>query len=129
MVDLQSLTEEILRDINAVSVSADPVLMDYANELAAGVTAEREAEIAEALPAPYTLEESATAELGSDKIRVPRMTVVQASRAGDEEWITSASGRRMRRSKADCVVGYNVVADTEWYAVVKFAILWRRDKS
>ena len=122
------IAQQILEDINSVSRSDDETLVALADELAEGVTAEREAEITALLPAPYTIEEQASAQLG-ETIRVPRMTVVTATWTPDTEWVTSAAqGRRMRRKKADCVVGSYMLADNDFVMAARVVVLWRRDK-
>lgn len=119
---------QILEDINAVSRSEDENLIALADELAEGVDAEREAEITELLPFPYTIEEQATAQIG-ETIRVPRMTVVTASWTPDIGWVTSApQGRRMRRKKAECAVGSYMLADNDFVMAARVVILWRRDR-
>lgn len=123
------LIEDILDEINAVGEpSTDATLLAFANELAAGVTAEREAAIAAELAPAYTLKELATAQANQDFIRVPRMVVATASKVGGGEWTTSTQGRRMRREKGSCAVGLHVVFESDDFQVVKLAILWRRVK-
>ena len=79
---MDELISQVLLEMNAVSRTEDAALVAYAEEMAAGVSAEREAEITADLPVPYTLEESATADLSGDTLRVPRMAVVTATKVG-----------------------------------------------
>ncbi len=124
------LVEQILREANVVSTGDDVDLAVIAAELAAGVTADREAEISDELPVPYTLEESSTADVDGEKIRVPRMVVVMASRPDpDAQWTTSLTGRKLRRPKADCIVGRHDLMDDGTYAVRRYILLWRRPKT
>ena len=128
---MRELIDQVLEDINCESEFQphegwEVDLVEFANELAAGVTAEREAEIAATLPVPYTRLAEATAEVSADKIRVPRMVIATATKASGGDWITSTQGRRMRRPKADCIVGSRTLVDNEYVTVVRFVILWRR---
>lgn len=122
---MREIIKQILADINAQSESADDGIVALATELAAGVSAEREAEISEALPVPYTLLDNATAQMDDEKIRVPRMVVATATKVNGA-WTTSTQGRRMRRAKADCVVGVHTIADNEVCTLLRVVVLWRR---
>ena len=125
---MSDLVDQIKDEINAVSVNNDEGLLALASELAVGVTAEREMEIVESLPKSYVMRESATADLGVDEIDVPRMVLVVATKVPDGEWITSTYGRRMRKEKANCVIGEYTIADNSYATIKRFAVLWNRVK-
>ena len=120
--------EQVLQELNVVSRTEVPALVDFAMDMAAGVTPEREAEIAEALPGPYTMRESATAEMGAEQIRVPRISVVMVSWTPESGWLTSTSGRRLHRAKADAAIGVHVIFESEYAKAGRIVVLWRRDK-
>ena len=135
-MDVQELIVDIFEEINASTVTDDEDLLMYANELAAGVDAERDAAIAEALPVPYTMQKPARAQLDGDFIRMPRVVYVDASKVGDRDWAFSKFGRRLNREKMDCAVGMNVEFEmpanpetgTDAITIMRFAILWRRNR-
>ena len=117
---------QILSEINAISLTDDQTIIALATELAEGVTDVEETEIVAQLPIPYTRVESATAELGEEKIRVPRMVLSTVTWTPSTGWITSETGRRMRKPKADCAVGSHVLVDNEHAVAARVVILWRR---
>ena len=125
---MDGVIETILTEINCETRNEDSDMVRVANELAAGVTAEREAEIAESLPRPYPMLESATADVHGPKIRVPRIATATAHQVGDGEWVTSTRGRRLCRKKADCAVGVHVVTANDFVCVVNIVVLWKRVK-
>ena len=123
------LVETIMQETQCVSTTDDESLAAYAQELAEGVTAERDAEIAEALPVPYQKKVPARAQLDGDMLTIPRCVIATASRAEGGDWITSTKGPRMGRAKADCAVGVHpelVIPNV--VEIVRIVILWRRDK-
>ena len=123
------LIETIMQETQCVSSTDDAELAAYAQELAEGVTAERDAEIAEALPVPYSKKVPARAQLDGDTLTIPRCVIAQASRQGDGEWHTSTRGPRMAREKAGCAVGVHVELDIPGVVeIVRVVILWRRVK-
>ena len=131
MSDYKEVVDAILERVNSVSTTGDAGLIATANELAAGVTAEREAEIcAEELPIPYTFETPARAQIDGDTIRVPRSVNTAASWTPDGGWNTGTSmGRRLRRQKADCAVGVHVDLDIpDVVKILRIVVLWRRVK-
>ena len=121
------LIGRILGEINASNATDDQDLIDAANELAAGVTAEREAEIAESLPAAYSQKKPARAQIDGDYITVPKAVYVSASFVNGE-WFTSTSGRKLNRPKMDCAVGTYVEYDSPEVTIFRIVILWRREK-
>ena len=127
-----SLVETIMQETGCVSEAepeTDAALWAYAQELAEGVTAERDAEIAAALPVPYQKRVPARAQIDGDELIIPRCVIAQASRAAGGEWNTSTRGPRMGRSKAGCAVGFHVELDIPGVVeIVRVVILWRRDK-
>ena len=125
---MSKLIDKIMEEINCVSGSTDPALVNAAEELARGVTAEREAEISEALPRPYTMLQSSTADVHGPKIRVPRMVRVSAHKIGNGEWITSTSGRRLGLKKEGCAVGSHTVVANDVATVKNLVVLWRRER-
>ena len=127
------LIEDILDDISCVSqVGSDEdsmKLIAFAQELAEGVTAERDAEIAEALPVPYQKRVPARAQIDGDELTIPRCVIAQASRARGGEWNTSTRGPRMGRMKAGCAVGVHVELDIPGVVeIVRVVVLWRRGR-
>ena len=123
---MNGVIDQALAEINSLSQTDDPALVSAANELAAGVTAEREAEIAEALPVPYTMLQSSTADIHGAKIRVPRMVRVIGHKLPGGDWVTSTSGRKLGLEKADCAVGLHTVVANDYATVVNLVVLWRR---
>ena len=123
------LVDRILDETDCVSMSDDADLAAYAQELAEGVTAERDAEIALSLPVPYQKKVPARAQIDGDELTIPRCVIATASRAADGDWITSSQGPRMGREKAACAVGVHeelVIPDV--VEIVRVVILWRRVK-
>ena len=121
--------EQIENEVQCVSFTDDPTLIAYAKELAEGVTAERDAEIAEALPKPYQKKVPARAQLDGDELTIPRCVYVTASRAAGGDWITSTKGPRMGRVKAGCAIGvYTELHIPDVVEIVRVVILWRRDR-
>ena len=117
-----------VESIGTIHTGMQAELQAFADELAAGVTPERDAEIAEALPAPYTMKLPARAQLDGDNLLCPRVSYVDASKVPDEDWNTgSAVGRRLRRAKEGAVVGIHVELDIpDVVKIVRIAVLWRR---
>ena len=123
------LIETILKETQCGSRSYDPNLNTLAQELAEGVTAERDAEIAESLPVPYQKKVPARAQLDGDFLTIPRCVIATASRADGGEWITSTKGPRMGKPKADCAVGvHEELVIPGVVEIVRIVILWRREK-
>ena len=123
------LIETIMQETQCVSKNDYEVLNAYAQELAEGVTAERDAEIAEALPVPYQKKVPARAQLDGDMLTIPRCVIATASRANGGYWITSTKGPRMGRPKAGCAVGvHEELVIPGVVEIVRIVILWRRDK-
>ena len=119
--------ETIMAETQCVSRLDDTALTAWAQELAEGVTAERDAEIAEALPVPYQKRVPARAQIDGDELTIPRAITATATRVPGGEWITSSRGPRMGRAKADCVVGVAVELDIpNVVEIIRFVILWRR---
>ena len=123
------LIQHILDEVQCVSRADDPTLEAFAQELAEGVTAERDAAIAEALPVPYQKKVPARAQIDGDELTIPRCVIATASRQAGGEWHTSTRGPRMGRAKAGCAVGVH----TELHIpsvleIVRVVILWRRDR-
>ena len=127
------LIETIMEETGCVSAAEDgeqgEILAAFAQELAEGVTAERDAEIAEALPVPYQKKVPARAQIDGDELTIPRSVTATASRGPDGDWITSTMGPRMGRAKAGCAVGVHVELDIpDVVEIVRVVILWRRDR-
>ena len=127
--EMQDLIEKVLDEVACEDIVVDDTLEDFAQELAEGVTAERDAEIAEELPVPYTKRVPARAQIDGEELLIPRCVIATASKVPGGEWITSTRGPRLGKAKAGCVVG----ATTELYIpdvlhIVRVVILWRRPK-
>ena len=127
------LVETIMQETGCVSAAEDgeqgQMLGAFAQELAEGVTAERDAEIAEALPVPYQKKVPARAQIDGDELTIPRCVIAQAAREAGGEWNTSTRGPRMGRAKAGCAVGVHVELDIpDVVEIVRVVILWRRDR-
>ena len=123
------LVETIMQETGCVSEANTTPLFDFAQELAEGVTAERDAEIAAALPVPYQKRVPARAQIDGDELTIPRCVIAQASREAGGEWKTSTRGPRMGRAKAGCAVGVHVELDIPGVVeIVRVVILWRRDR-
>ena len=123
------LLQTIMQETQCVSTSENEKLFAFAQELAEGVTAERDAEIAVALPIPYQKKVPARAQLDGDTLTIPRCVIATASRAEGGDWITSTKGPRMGRAKAFCAFGIHpelVIPNV--VEIVRIVILWRRDK-
>ena len=124
---------EVITDLNVQSMGvADPELHqklnEYAMELAQGVTAERDAEIAADLPRPYQMRLPARAQLDGDELVCPRVAYVDASKVPGGEWQTTAArGQRLARVKDGAFVGAAVELDIpDVVTIIRIAVLWRR---
>ena len=127
--DAADVVATIMEETQCVSTTEDEALAAIAQELAMGVTAERDAEIAAALPVPYTKRVPARAQLDGDTLLIPRAITATASRAAGGDWITSTKGPRMGRAKAGCAVGVHVELEIPGVVeIVRVVILWRREK-
>ena len=125
----QELVNRIMQETDCVSMSDDADLAAVAQELAEGVTAERDAEIAEALPKPYQKKVPARAQIDGDELTIPRCVIAQASHVAGQDWRTSTRGPRMGRAKAGCAVGvHQEFVMPGVMEIVRVVILWRRDK-
>ena len=126
------LVKTIMKEVGCVSEAEpemDASLWAFAQELAEGVTAERDAEIAAALPVPYQKKVPARAQIDGEELTIPRCVIAQAARQAGGEWNTSTKGPRMGRAKAGCAVGFHVELDIPGVVeIVRVVILWRRDK-
>ena len=123
------LVETIMQETQCISETDDAALDAYAQELAEGVTAERDAEIADALPVPYQKKVPARAQLDGDTLTIPRCVIATATRVEGGDWITSTKGPRMGRSKAGCAVGVHPeLVIPKVLEIVRIVILWRRDR-
>ena len=123
------LVETIMQETQCISETDDAALDAYAQELAEGVTAERDAEIAEALPVPYQKKVPARAQLDGDTLTIPRCVIATATRVEGGDWITSTKGPRMGRAKAGCAVGVHPeLVIPKVLEIVRIVILWRRDR-
>ena len=127
--EMQDLIEQVLDEVACEDLVLDDKLEAFAQELAEGVTAERDAEIAEELPVPYTKKVPARAQIDGETLLIPRCVIATATKVPDGEWITSTKGPRLGKAKAGCVAG----ATTELYIpdvlhIVRVVILWRRPK-
>ena len=118
---------QVLQDLNADGTTEDASLIEYAQELAEGVTGPREAEIADALPAPYARRIPARAQLDGDTLHVPRQAIVDASLI-DGVFRSSAMGKKLRAPKTACAVGFNVEVTGAWGTIYRIVVLWRRAK-
>ena len=123
------LINTIMEETQCVSTTDDAELLVYAQELANGVTAERDAEIAESLPVPYQKKVPARAQIDGDYLTIPRCVIATASRADGGDWITSTKGPRMGKTKAACAVGvHEELVIPGVVEIVRIVILWKRDK-
>ena len=123
------LVKTIMDETQCVSLTDLESVALYAQELAEGVTAERDAQIAADLPKPYQKKVPARAQLDGDFLTIPRCVIATASRAEGGAWITSTKGPRMGRVKAGCAVGVHpelVIPNV--LEIVRVVILWKRDK-
>ena len=119
----------ILDEAQCMSYADDPELDAYAQELAEGVTSERDEEIAEALPTPYQKKVPARAQIDGDELTIPRCVIATAARQEGGEWHTSTKGPRMGRMKAGCAVGVHTELDIPGVLeIIRVVILWRRYK-
>ena len=126
---VEQMVDQVCEELNVSSrVSGESLLVLIAAELAAGVTAERDAEIAGELPAPYTARLAARAQIDGDTIHVPRVIYVDASVIPGRDLMTSARGRRQAKAKRDVAVGIHTVISGDWGTIYRFAVLWRREK-
>ena len=124
-----ALIETIMQETACVSDNDDEALAAAAQELAEGVTAERDAEIAASLPVPYQKKVPARAQLDGEELTIPRCVIAQASRGVGQEWKTSTRGPRLGRVKAGCAVGVaEELVLPGVVEIVRVVILWRRDK-
>jgi len=131
MNDFSDLFDRLEGELNIVSFGdPNPDLEAAVDLLADGVTPEKDAEIAEALPVPYTVKVPARAQLDGEMLRCPRVAYVDASIVPDGEWRTSsARGQRLRRAKADVYMAASVELDIpDVVTIVKVAVLWRPHK-
>ena len=123
------ITGKILSETHCVSKTDNPELWKLAQELAEGVTAERDAELAASLPVPYQKKVPARAQIDGDYLTIPRCVYTSASRAAGGEWITSSKGPRMGRAKAGCAVGvHEELVIPGVVEIIRVVILWKRDK-
>ena len=123
------LIETITQETQCVSMADDQTLNEFAQELAEGVTAERDAMIADALPVPYQKKVPARAQLDGDFLTIPRCVIATASRAEGGDWITSTKGPRMGKTKAGCAIGvHEELVIPGVLEIVRIVILWRREK-
>ena len=126
------LAEMIMLETGCTSEApADSELYAVAQELAEGVTAERDAEIAAALPVPYQKRVPARAQIDGEELIIPRCVIATATRAtaSGGDWITSTRGPRLGRAKADCAIGMHVELDIPHVVeIVRVVILWRNVK-
>ena len=120
--DLATLLQEQSR---CASLTENQTILAAAQELAEGVTAEREAEISADLPVPYAMRVPATAQLDGEELTVPRALRVDASNTGDG-WNVGMQGRRQGLAKRDCAIGMHVDLDIPGVTIVNAVILWRR---
>ena len=127
------LINEVLEDLNVQSTGVTDLdlytaLQEYASELAEGVTPERDAEIADALPRPYQMKLPARAQLDGEMLTCPRVAYVDASKVPGGEWQTSAArGQRLSKVKEGAFVGLHVALDIpDVVTIVRLAVLWRR---
>ena len=125
----RDIVEQIMQETQCVSATDDLYLHDYAQELAEGVTAERDAEIARGLPVPYQKRVPARAQIDGEELTIPRCIYATASRADGGAWVTSTKGPRMGRVKAGCAVGvHDDLIIPGVVEIIRVVILWRRDK-
>ena len=133
-LDLSELLAQINSDLNVIvgdSNADDELLEALSLELAEGVTAERDAEIAELLPVPYTMKVPARAQLDGDFLRCPRVAYVDASKVPGEDWVTSAArGRRSAKPKTGVFMSaHTVLSIPDVVEIVRVAVLWRKPKA
>ena len=133
-LEMLELFEKINSDLNVIvgdSNADDELLGVLTFELAQGVTAERDAEIAELLPVPYTMKVPARAQLDGEFLRCPRVAYVDASKVPGEDWVTSAArGRRSAKPKTGVFMSAHTVLDIpDVVEIVRVAVLWRKPKS
>ena len=124
---MKEIVERVLGEINSQGTSDDEAIQAFADELAGGVDAEREMEIAIQLPRGYTRKELLSAEEG-ERVLLPRMLVVSAHKLPGKDWHTSTTGRGLRRRKEGCVVGVHTVVDNEHVTSLHMVVLWQRLK-
>ena len=124
---VDALPTVLAQEAGCISMTDDAALMAAAQELAEGVTAERDAEIALALPVPYSMRVPATAQLDGDELTVPRALRLGASSTGGEWNLGSMQGRRQRVEKRACAIGVHVALDIpQVVTIVEAVVLWRR---
>ena len=123
---LAALPLVLAQEARCLTTTEDPALIAAAQELAEGVTAERDAEIALALPGPYRQRVPATAQLDGDELTVPRALRLGASSTGGSWDLGSMQGRRQRTEKRDCAIGVHVALDLPQVTIVEAVVLWRR---
>ena len=123
----EQMIDQVLDDLNCRSRTDDADLLAAAQELAEGVTAEREAEIAAALPVPYARRVPARAQLDGDFLTVPRSAIVDASLI-DGVFRSSAMGKKLRAPKMAAAVGFHTVVSGDWGTIYRIVVLWRRAK-
>ena len=123
---MDELPGVLMEQLNCQTTSDDPQLRAFANDLAdEDLTAARDAEIAAALPTPYTMQVNARAQIDGETIRVPRRVMVDANRQ-DGEWTLGLQGRRQRLAKDGCVVGSAISLDLPSVTIARFIVLWKR---
>ena len=128
MVKYRDLINQVIKETQCRTITANLELVAYAQELAEGVTAARDEAIAKALPVPYQKRVPARAQLDGDELVIPRCVYVQASKVGDGKWNTSSRGPRMARVKAECAIGVHTELEIGDVQIVRIVILWRRAK-
>ena len=123
------VVKRIMDETQCMSTSDNAELLLYAKEMAEGITAERDAEIASELPVPYTKRVPARAQLDGDTLLIPRAITATATKMPNGDWITSTKGPRMGRLKAECAVGVATELDMPGVVtIIRVVILWRREK-
>ena len=123
----EQMIDQVLTDLNCESRTDDADLLAAAQELAEGVTAEREAEIAAALPVPYARRVPARAQLDGDFLTVPRSAIVDATLI-DGVFRSGAMGKKLRAPKMAAAVGFHTVVSGAWGTIYRIVVLWRRAK-
>ena len=125
----KDVIKAIMDEVQCISYATDPWLVAHAQELAEGVTAERDAEIAAVLPAAYQKRVPARAQIDGEELTIPRAVIATASRQAGGEWHTSTRGPRMGRMKAGCAVGVHTELEIPGVLeIIRVVILWRRFK-
>ena len=128
MVKYRDLINQVVEETQCHTLTTNPGLVAYAQELAEGVTAARDEVIAKELPVPYQKRVPARAQIDGDELVIPRCVYVQASKVGDAKWNTSSRGPRMGRVKDGCAIGVHTELEIGDVTIVRMVILWRRAK-